>query len=281
MRPRRPPRIWPWLAALLVLVLAGLGGAYALTRDDDDDSESEVTVPNVVGLRQAEAVRRVRQSGLRPNALHFRAARAAGRVFMQRPSAGSEVEPHSLVMLAVSKGAGRVRVPRLIGLSEAEAAERLSRRRLEARVVRVASRRPVGTVVAQNPDPGQRLDPESTVRINVSRGRTARRTTTTTTTTTTTATTTTATTTVRTATTTTPARTGTGAAATTAIPDVVGLDRPTAERRLREAGFGARPVPRETTDPAEHGIVLEQRPAGGVRARSGSQITIVFGALTP
>ena len=33
---RRLPVIWPWLLALLVLVLAGLGAAYFFTRDDDE-----------------------------------------------------------------------------------------------------------------------------------------------------------------------------------------------------------------------------------------------------
>jgi eukaryotic-like serine/threonine-protein kinase len=277
VRPRRPPRIWPWLIAVLVVVLAGLGAAYALTRDDD--SSESATVPNVVGLREAEAVRRIRAADLRPNTLHYRTGRAVGRVFLQRPRPGSEVEPDSTVMLGVSRGPGEATVPRLIGLSEAEAAERLSARRLEPRVVRVASRRPVGTVVAQNPSAGQRLDVGASVRMNVSRGRAARRTTTTTTTTTATTTTTTTTTTAPGATTT--ARTRTGAPATATVPDVVGLDAPTAEQRLRRAGFAVRSVPRNTTDPAEDGIVLEQRPSGGALARRGSQVLLTVGALTP
>ena len=32
--PRRMPTIWPWLLALLLLVLAGLAAAYFLTRDE-------------------------------------------------------------------------------------------------------------------------------------------------------------------------------------------------------------------------------------------------------
>ena len=179
-------------------------------------------------------------------------------------------------MLAVSRGPGRVEVPRVVGLSEADAAQRLSRSGLDLRVVRVASRRPVGTVVAQNPRAGERVRRGSTVRVNVSRGRAARRTTTTTTTTTT------ATTTGPTTTTTTTRRTRTSAPpAIVSVPDVVGLDAPTAEQRLRQAGFGVRSVSRDTTDPAEDGIVLEQRPVGGGRAPRGSQVTLTVGALTP
>ena len=45
---RRGPLVWPWLLALLVLVVAGLGAAYLLTRDDDEPSattEAATTAP--------------------------------------------------------------------------------------------------------------------------------------------------------------------------------------------------------------------------------------------
>jgi serine/threonine-protein kinase len=65
------------------------------------------------------------------------------------------------------------------------------------------------------------------------------------------------------------------------VPDVVGLDAATAERRLRQAGFAVRSVTRDTPDPAEDGIVLEQQPPGGASARVGTQVTITLGKLVP
>ena len=52
---RRPPLIWPWLLAFLLLVLGGLGAYYYFSQKD------ESTVPAVVGQRQERAEATVRQ----------------------------------------------------------------------------------------------------------------------------------------------------------------------------------------------------------------------------
>jgi beta-lactam-binding protein with PASTA domain len=341
---RRPPRIWPWLLAVLVVAAAAIAAAYFLTRDDDDDEPAAATatvpdvvglrverassrlvgagfqprlqlapserprrvvtgqtpgagsalergatvtlvvsrgpgttkVPDVVGLSLGQAFRRVEAARLRPRARRVFSPRPRGRVFRQRPAAGTEVEREQVVLLTVSRGRGRVAVPDVIGLREAAAVRALEAAGLEANDVRVAAADPAGRVVAQNPAAGVRIARGSTVRINISRGApatTARRTTTTTTTTRTTPP---VTTTTRTPTT----PTGTASSVAT-VPDVVGLDAPTAERRLQQAGFAVRSVPRATADPAEDGIVLEQRPPAGASARSGAQVTITVGVLTP
>jgi beta-lactam-binding protein with PASTA domain len=282
--PRRPPKIWPWLLALLVLVLAGLAGLYLLTRDDDESSEAATaTVPDVVGMRGVEAARRIQAAKLRAQVRQVFSRRRANQVLSQRPAAGAEIAPGAAVLLTLSRGAARVQVPDLVARSEADAAEELTSEGLEARVVRVASRRAAGTVIAQNPAAGERVRRGSTVRVNVSRGRSATTTTTTTATTTATTTTTRLTTTTRRATTTREATTTTTgpARAPASVPDVVGLDEPTAERDLQQAGFAVRSVSRNTADPAQDGVVLGQRPAGGTRARAGSQVTITVGVLTP
>jgi eukaryotic-like serine/threonine-protein kinase len=185
----------------------------------------------------------------------------------QRPPAGTELEREQVVLLTVSRGPGRVDAPDVVGLSEAEAGARLRSAGLEANVVRVASSDPAGVVVAQNPTAGEQVRRGSTLRINVSKGRPTE-------TTTATATRTTTTTTPTGATTTTPTDTASSAAT---VPDVIGLDEPTARAQLRQAGFMVRTVARSTTDPAQDGIVLEQRPTGGGRARAGTQVTIIVG----
>jgi beta-lactam-binding protein with PASTA domain len=279
-----PPKIWPWLVAVLVFACAGIGAAYALSRDDDDDEGGEAAtasvpavvgrvaeqasggpatarVPDVMGLPLAQAFTRLEAAGLRPQAKREFSPRPRGRVFRQRPAAGTELEREQTVLLTVSRGPGRVSVPNLIGLREAAAVRALVSAGLEGNVVRVASGGRTGTVVAQNPVAGIRAVRGSTVRVNVSRG--APPTTTTTATTAPTA----------------PTQTGTASSVAT-VPDVVGLDAATAERRLRQAGFAVSSVPRDTLDPAEDGIVLEQQPTGGASARSGAQVTISVGILT-
>jgi len=224
-------------------------------------------VPDVVGLPLAQAFRKLEAARLRPRARRVFSATPRGRVVRQRPPAGTELEREQVVLLTVSRGPGRVDAPDVVGLSEAEAGARLRSAGLEANVVRVASSDPAGVVVAQNPTAGEQVRRGSTLRINVSKGRPTE-------TTTATATRTTTTTTPTGATTTTPTDTASSAAT---VPDVIGLDEPTARAQLRQAGFMVRTVARSTTDPAQDGIVLEQRPTGGGRARAGTQVTIIVG----
>jgi beta-lactam-binding protein with PASTA domain len=233
-------------------------------------------VPDVRGLPLADAFRRIEAARLRPQARRVFSTGRRGRIVRQRPAPGAEVERESIVLLTVSRGPRRVAVPAVVGFSEAEAGARLRAAGLDPSVARVASSERSGTVVAQNPTAGERVRSGAAVRINVSRGRPATTTAPPTTAPTTTRATTTRPTTTRT-TTTTP--TGTGSAVT--VPDVVGLDEPTARARLLQAGFALRTVTRTTSDPAEEGIVLDQRPLGGTPARAGAQVTITVGALMP
>jgi hypothetical protein len=63
-----------------------------------------------------------------------------------------------------------VPVPIVEGLTVEEAAQRLSDAGLSARLNYVDSDRPAGTVVGSNPGPGARVEPGSTVTLNVSSG---------------------------------------------------------------------------------------------------------------
>jgi eukaryotic-like serine/threonine-protein kinase len=228
---------------------------------------AKVEVPDVLGLSLSRAFSRLETAGLQPRARRVFSSKPRGRVLRQQPAAGAQVERERVVLLTVSRGPARVPVPDLIGQRRADAVRSLESAGLQANVVTVAASEPAGTVVAQNPAGGTRIVRGSPVRVNVSRGSAA---------------TTTRPTTTRPPTTTAPTPTRTGTASSVAtVPDVVGLDALTAERRLRQAGFVASSAPRATQDPAEDGIVLEQRPPGGSSARAGAQVTITVGMLTP
>jgi beta-lactam-binding protein with PASTA domain len=115
---RRMPTIWPWLLALLVLVLAGLGALYFLSRDDDDPAgttsaattqattQAEVsTVPDVVGTTSSEATETLRDAGFEVNVVSVPSDRAPGTVVAQSPPAGSEQPEGSTVRLNVAEAA--------------------------------------------------------------------------------------------------------------------------------------------------------------------------------
>lgn len=204
-------------------------------------SRNTVDVPNAVGLPVADAFERVQAAGLRARSVEAFSRQERGRVFRQRPAAREEAPRGSLVVLTVSRGPQLVRVPAVVGQTEAQARAALGRARLRASTVRVPAREPRGRVVDQNPAPGSRAPRGSTVRINVSQGTPGQGTTTPT--------------------------TGQGT-----VPDVVGLRDTDAIARIQQAGVRASTTSVTSTQPS--GTVLRQTPAGGTRAQRGSTVGI-------
>lgn len=119
---RRIPTIWPWLLALLLLVLVGLGAVYFLSRDDDDDQATATTtaatttatttavetvsVPDVVGTTSSEATETLRNANLEVNLVSVPSDRSPGTVIAQSPAAGTEQPEGTSVRLNVAEAAG-------------------------------------------------------------------------------------------------------------------------------------------------------------------------------
>ena len=413
--------IWPWMLALLALVIGGLSFLYFLSRDDDEEAGpstvttvvtttgggARVAVPNLVGRREAQAVEALTVAGLKgrrqqrvsnrrrgividqqPNSGQrlqrlgvvtyvvsrgpargavpdltgdgvddaLRELRAAGlkprvqRVFSeevvnlvvgQQPAGGTTVQKGAVVTLRVSKGQRPVTVPDVVGQTQANAVAALERIGLEVRAFEVPSPEPRGTVVAQDPAAGEKAKAGSRVRVNIAAGAPAG--------TTTTATQTTGTTgggggttTTRTATQPPQAQTvtvpnvvglqqtaasrqlvnaglrpsivyvasnepegrvvaqgrppgtrlrrgtavglnvsrGPNPRAQRAVPDVIGQDEATARSTLRAAGFTVQVVPLPTENADEDGLVVDQQPAAGQQAPQGSQVTLYIGTYS-
>lgn len=163
--PRRPPELWPWLLLLLLLVLAGLGALWYFSRDED-----KRTVPDLVGLREDEAVTRLRADDLRPEVDRRPNKRPRGVVFAQTPGGGAQVDEAEVIELEVSTGPPNVVVPQVVNLPQEQAEAQLRDAGLEALVRRVFAEEPPGTVIAQDPRGGERAAEDSQVRINVSKG---------------------------------------------------------------------------------------------------------------
>lgn len=312
--PRRPPRLWPWLLALLLLVLGGLAAYLLLVRDEQKTvvprvvglTESEararlaeaeleadvdrrpskqkagivfaqspgegvqlnegqtveilvsseliqVAVPDVVGLKEAEAKQRLEAAEFTAKIERVFAGAPTGTVVEQQPRAGEQAAPESVVTLKVSKGPNTKPVPDVIGLQEDEAIANLRESGFEPRVFDVPAADPAGTVVAQEPSPGEPAPPDSRVRINVSTGEQSGETT-------------------ERPVTTSPTPTTTGPAQVT-VPNVVGLAQTPALRRLRAAGLKGGVAYRTSAQP--RGRVVEQRPAAAARANRNAAVQIV------
>ena len=108
--PRQPPKIWPWLLALLVLVLGGLGALWYFTQEDEDDAaETTATVartapvPDVVGTTSSEATATLREAGFEANVVAVPSEAPAGQVIAQDPAPGDRAEEGSSVRLNVAR----------------------------------------------------------------------------------------------------------------------------------------------------------------------------------
>ena len=169
--PGPPPRplLWPWLLLLLALVIGGLVAAWLLTRDNGDKGASTVNVPNVVHLKQHEAVQRVNARGLIARSVKRPSSAEAGTVVDQDPNPGADVVKDTVVTLTVSAVQAEA-VRNVVGQREAAAVRALRAQGFEVQTTNVVSTKPTGTVIAQNPPAGARIGHGSTVTIRVSRG---------------------------------------------------------------------------------------------------------------
>jgi eukaryotic-like serine/threonine-protein kinase len=205
-----------------------------------------VTLPSVTGLTEAAATATLTRLGLRLSVSRISSTEPKGIVIAQQPVAGSRAQRGSIVGLDVSTGpsttgstARGVVVPEVVGMGQRDALVRLERARFEVDSSPVASSRPRGAVVAQQPAGGARAAPRSRVRLQVSLGPGQR-----------------------------PERT---------VPDTVDQDESAARRALVSAGFTVRTVDRPVTDPSQEGVVVNQKPVGGDPAPAGSQVVIYVG----
>jgi serine/threonine-protein kinase len=214
---------------------------------------TRVAVPNVRGLKEAEAEARLQTAGLKTKIERVFAGAPKGEVVDTVPPGGERVARGSTVVLKVSKGRNLAKVPDVVGKSESEAASILRARGFTPRIFDVPSDEPKGIVVSQSPPAGAQAPPDSRVRINVSSGEPAGQTT---------------------------ERTDTAQTAPTvtrvSVPNVVGLAQTPALRRLRAAGLKG--VVAYATSNQPLGRVIAQRPAEGTRAQRDSQVTITVSA---
>ncbi len=154
---------WLWLLLLLLLVLGGLLAWYFLSRKDD-----KAVVPNVIGLREQQAEIRIRDRGLEALPRPGQSNRPQGVVFAERPGAGTQLGKGQAVTIFVSSG--RLAVPDVTALPLADAQRKLQALGFKAEVKRVASSKPKGIVLDQDPAAGVTAVRGTTVTLNVSSG---------------------------------------------------------------------------------------------------------------
>ena len=215
-------------------------------------------VPDVVGLKVDRAFVRLQSAGLKGSTKKAASTRPPDTVLTQTPAAQTRAKKGSVVLLTISTGGRRqVAVPRVVSLTEAAATAKLTARKFRVRVSRIASTKPEGLVLAQEPAQGAKAARGSVVGLNVSDGP---------------PTTTTSTTTTTTGTSTTPLTRG------PTVPKVIGMGQAVAFTRLERAGFRVDSFPVTSSRP--RGLVVRQSPAGDTRAapRSVVRLSVSLGS---
>jgi len=300
--PRRRRPVWPWVLAVLLLAAAGAAAWFAYTKIQDQlGQNTPVSVPNVEGIRESLAVKRLHDAHLVAHVTRQSDDTVErGVVISQSPNAGFKAAKNSTVDVTVSTGLPQVEVPSVVGKSRDDAVSTLTSAGLKPKVFQIHSSRPPDTVTAQDPTGGTKVLKGSRVRINVSTGprpvsvpyvvglpfdqassqlqnagfAVAR----------------------ENVDSDQPANTvvsevpsGSAPPGSTiklsvskgpkqsTVPDVTNQDEASARSTLKSAGFKVQVQRQDVNDPGLDGIVLSQDPTGDTQAPQGSTVTITVG----
>lgn len=133
---------------------------------------SESRLPDLVGMQFDEAARVLRRNHLEPVAFAEDAPGvAADTVTSQTPEPGTIVKHGRTISLGVNTPGAAVRVPDLVGMTQAQAVARAAEVHLVVPTVSFRfDTRPAGTVVAQEPEGGASLAFDQRLSLVVSQG---------------------------------------------------------------------------------------------------------------
>ncbi|MBW6469023.1 MAG: PASTA domain-containing protein, partial [Coriobacteriia bacterium] len=161
---------WPWIIGVLLVLIAGLGIAWALGAFERAEM---VVVPDVIGMTLDEASEEIEAANLTvgPTTTQASDEYEEGLIIEQSPEGESEATEGSEVTLVISAGPDVVEVPDVVGRTESDAMRILRDADFEVEPEReYNSDVPDGQVFRQSPDAGEMVAPESIVTIVISRG---------------------------------------------------------------------------------------------------------------
>lgn len=229
------------------------GSLVVLTISKGGGGTGQPTVPQVVGLTESAATAKLSAQGFQSSVTQTASTKPKGIVISQEPAQGTNAARGSVVGLTVSAGPTTTtttgttsttptqtgpKVPRVIGMGQAQAFTRLEQSGFRVDSFPVTSARTRGLVIRQRPQAGTSAQPRSLVRLSVSLGSGAR-----------------------------PLR---------VVPDVRGMTETDAKRVLVRVGFTVRAL--LPAAPTTGDVVVDQKPNQGARVRAGSQVAIYLGA---
>jgi serine/threonine-protein kinase len=171
--PRRTGVFLFFLIILLLVVTAGLFlWAQVLSDEPGTSAGSRTNVPDVVGELVDAATTQLRSAGFEVAQEDERSDEVeSGRVIRQDPAEGTRQTDGSTITITVSIGAGTIRLPNVVSLTEFGATQDLEALGLEVRREnREDTTRAEGLVIEQSPAAGAEVEQGSTVILTVSQG---------------------------------------------------------------------------------------------------------------
>ena len=220
----------------VILALAALGvAAFFLVRSLLPPPTELVTVPNVVGQPEEDAVETLEDAGFEVQVdEEFNEEVQRGLVIEQDPPANDRIEEGSEVTILVSRGPPLEAVPDVVGLTEEDARETLEEAGFEVGTVTDRdSEEEEGTVLEQDPPSGAEARPGSPVDLVVSSG-----------------------------------------PATVAVPDVICQDIDSAQGEVESAGLDFVVTGSRFSDECPPGTVAEQNPGPGTQVEPGTNVRV-------
>ena len=159
------------LVVLLVLVVVLVNVLNSGNEDTATPQSVTVPVPSVFQLEQAAAVRSLENAGFRVVVVPEQNRDVpAGLVFDQQPQAGAKLEPGATITLTVSAGASAIPVPNVLRWQAIDAERALRTAGFTVNPINVASERPLGEVLRQEPAPLVQHQFGAAVTLDISAG---------------------------------------------------------------------------------------------------------------
>ena len=166
-RKKQDPMRWVWIAlAIVVLIAVGIFAYIGLTKG------KPVTVPNVVGMTQAQAEKKLSAAKLKVTTAPKPTTKAApGTVVVQTPAAGGTALTGSSVLLELAVKPAPTMVPDVVGKTSSQAETAIKAAGLVSEKKSKSSGSVAkGSVISQSPSAGGKVDTGSKVTITVSKG---------------------------------------------------------------------------------------------------------------
>jgi beta-lactam-binding protein with PASTA domain len=155
---------------VIILIVALAVAAWVILTNWNTAESEMLVVPGVVGLSEAAAKTKIETAGFKAEkgGTQPSADVPEGDIARQDPEPNTKLEKGKTVSYWVSSGEGKVVVPSVVGLSQVEAAAKLTKAGLE--VITKNEVNPdaeLGTVLRQNPEADKKVNAGTTVTITI------------------------------------------------------------------------------------------------------------------